>query len=41
VHPGAAVPLLRHGAGRAGLRSTAPPWFSRARRSTPWPRCRR
>jgi hypothetical protein len=41
VHPRAAVPLLRHGAGRAGLRLHGRRHgVSRANRSTPWPRCR-
>ena len=41
VHPGAAVPLLRHGAGRAGLRGApARRWCSRARASTPRRRSR-
>jgi fatty-acyl-CoA synthase len=40
--PGAAVPLLRHGAGRAGLHDAAArAWSSPARPSSRWRRCRR
>ncbi len=41
LHPGAALPLLRHGARQPGLRSpTAPPWSIPARASTRSPRWR-
>ena len=38
LHPGAVLPLLRHGARQPRLHArTAPAWSSRARRSTRWP----
>ena len=42
LHPGALLPLLRHGDGQPGRdQRTAPAWSSRRRRSTRWRRCRR
>ena len=42
LHPGAVLPLLRHGHGQPRrARRTAPAWSSRRRRSTRSPRCRR
>ena len=42
LHPGAALPLLRHGDGQPRLHhATARPWSIPARASTRWRRCRR